>query len=152
MLPLSQSLGTGPSASPSGYCCRLCPTRGRYPGKFSFYRTPGGKWAQKTCAGCPHQRYATGVPRKAQKRDLVGIVERSSGVPGSVFGENSFYRETWGMEAPHCHWRSNIGPCLLATVIRGQIVNPCAPNYHKRTGSPISLEVRLWTILASHYH
>ena len=26
-----------------------------------------------------------------------------TGPAGSVFGENSFDRETWGMEAPHCH-------------------------------------------------
>ena len=43
------------------------------PGGNSFYRTPGGKWAQ--------ERYATGVTGKAQRRDLVGIVEGSSGVP-----------------------------------------------------------------------
>ena len=30
----------------------------------------------------PQQRNATGVPGKAQGRDLVGIVEGSSGVPG----------------------------------------------------------------------
>ena len=41
----------------------------------SFYRAPRGKWAQKTCAGGPKQRYATGEPGKAQGRDRVGIVE-----------------------------------------------------------------------------
>ena len=53
------------------------------------------------------------------------------------------------MYGTHCHWRSNTGPRLLATVIRGQIVNPCALHC---TCSPISLEVRLWTILTSHSH
>ena len=41
----------------------------------SFYRAPGGKWAQETCAGCPQQRYATGEPGKVQGWDRVGIVE-----------------------------------------------------------------------------
>ena len=41
----------------------------------SFYRAPGGKWAQETCAGCPQQRYATGEPGKIQGWDRVGIVE-----------------------------------------------------------------------------
>ena len=36
-----------------------------------------------------------------------------TGLAGSVFGESSFYRENWGMEAPHCHWMSNIGPWLI---------------------------------------
>ena len=41
----------------------------------SFYRAPGGKWAQETCAGCPQQRYAMGEPGKVQGWDRVGIVE-----------------------------------------------------------------------------
>ena len=45
----------------------------------SFYRAPGGKWAQETCAGCPHQRYATGEPGKVQGWDRVGFVEWSCG-------------------------------------------------------------------------
>ena len=124
------------------------------PWENSFYRAAGGKRAQETCAGCPQQRCTTEESGKFQERDRVGIIERSCGYRtcGSVFGENSFYRETWGMEAPHCQWRSNIGLCLLATVIRGQIVNPCTLHCHKRTGPPISLGVRLWTILASHSH
>ena len=30
--------------------------------KKSFYRAPGDKWAQATCAGCPQQRYIPGEP------------------------------------------------------------------------------------------
>ena len=48
-------------------------------GENSFYRAPGGKWAQETCAGCPQQRYAMGEPGRGQVRDSVGIVERSFG-------------------------------------------------------------------------
>ena len=33
-------------------------------GENSFYRAPGGKWAQETCAGYPQRRYATGEPGK----------------------------------------------------------------------------------------
>ena len=51
-LPRSQTLGTGPSAR-CGYCCPLCPNKGSVPGDNSFYRAPGGKWAQETCVGCP---------------------------------------------------------------------------------------------------
>ena len=48
-----QSLGTRSSAS-CGYCCPLFPTGGgAVPGENSFHRTPGSKWAQETCAGCP---------------------------------------------------------------------------------------------------
>ena len=65
-------------------------------GDNSFYRAPGGKWAQEICVGCPQQRHATEEPGKVQGRDCVGIVERSCVylARGSVFGENSFYRET----------------------------------------------------------
>ena len=42
----------------------------------SFYRAPGGKWAQETCAGCPQQRYATGEPGKVQGWDRVGQYSR----------------------------------------------------------------------------
>ena len=48
-------------------------------GENSFYRAPGGKWAQETCAGCPQQRHATGEPSKVQDRDRVRIVEGSCG-------------------------------------------------------------------------
>ena len=45
----------------------------------SFYRAPGGKWAQETCAGCHQRRYATGEPGKVQGWYRVGIVEWSCG-------------------------------------------------------------------------
>ena len=48
-------------------------------GENSFYRAPGGKWAQETSAGCPKQQYVTGESGKAQERDRVGIVEGSCG-------------------------------------------------------------------------
>ena len=48
-------------------------------GDTSFYRAPGGKWAQETCAVYPQQRYAPGEPGKAQGRDRVGIVKSSCG-------------------------------------------------------------------------
>ena len=100
-------------------------------------RAAGGNWALVTCAGCPQRRYATGEPGQVQGRDREGIVEGSCGyrTRGVSFKGSSFYRESWGMVAPHCHWRSNIGPWLLATVIRSQIVNPYAPHCHKRTDS-----------------
>ena len=48
-------------------------------GENSFYRAPGGKWAQETCVECPQQRRATEEPGKVQGRDRVGIVEGSCG-------------------------------------------------------------------------
>ena len=48
-------------------------------GENSFYRAPGDKWAQETCAGCPQQRYIPGEPGNVQGRDRVGIVEGSCG-------------------------------------------------------------------------
>ena len=48
-------------------------------GDNSFYRAPGGKCSQETCAGYPKQWYATGEPGKVQGRDRVGIVESSCG-------------------------------------------------------------------------
>ena len=41
----------------------------------SFSRSPGGKLAQETCAGCPCQWYTTGKLGKVQGRDRVGIVD-----------------------------------------------------------------------------
>ena len=69
-------------------------------GENSFYRAPGDKWAQETCAGCPKQRYIPGEPGNVQGRDRVGIVEGSCGyrARGVRFGENSFYRETQGTD------------------------------------------------------
>ena len=64
-------------------------------GKFVL-SSPGGKWAQQTCAGCPQQRYATGEPGKVQGRDRVGIVEVSCGYRGQYSGKKLCYRETRG--------------------------------------------------------
>ena len=61
-------------------------------GENSFYRAPGGKWAQETWAGCPQQRYATGEPGKVQGLARVEIVEGFYEYP--AFGEKLFYRET----------------------------------------------------------
>ena len=68
-----------------GIVAPLCPT-----GKFVL-SSPRGKWAQKTCAGRPKQRYSTGEPGKVQGlyKGPVG-----TGPAGSVFEENSFYRKT----------------------------------------------------------
>ena len=73
--------------------------RGSVPGKNSFFfRGPGGKWAQETCVVCPQLRYVTVEPGNVQGQDRMGVVEGpvDTGPAGSVFGENSFYRETWG--------------------------------------------------------
>ena len=93
-LPLSQSLGTGPNAS-CGFCCPLCPTGNGTRGKFVL-SNPCGNSAEEACAGCPYQRYATGVPVKAQGLDLIGIAKGSSGVPGprgQYLGKIRFYRD-----------------------------------------------------------
>ena len=42
-------------------------------GENLFYRAPGGKWAQETCAGCPHQQYAMGGPGKIQEWAMWGL-------------------------------------------------------------------------------
>ena len=56
----------------------LCPSQvfhgGSIPRENSFYRVPGGNWAQEICAECPQQRYVTGEPGKVQGRDRVGIL------------------------------------------------------------------------------
>ena len=46
---------------------------GSVPGKNYFYRVPGGKWAEETCAVCPEQRFATGVPGKVQDGTVWGL-------------------------------------------------------------------------------
>ena len=51
-------------------------------GRNSFYRAPGGTWAQETCVGCPQQRYAMGEPGKVQGLDRVEIIEGSCGYRG----------------------------------------------------------------------
>ena len=48
-------------------------SRGSVRGKNSFYRAPGGKWAQETCAVCPQLRYVTVEPDKVQERDSMGL-------------------------------------------------------------------------------
>ena len=90
-----------------------------------------------------HRRLVPGAtsrsaPGKVQGRDRVGI-EGSCGyrARGVSIRGNFVLSRNLGMEVPHCHWRSNIGPWLLITVIKGQIVIPCALHCHKRTGSPI---------------
>ena len=72
-LPVSQSSCTAPSAS-CGYCCALCPTRGRYPGKIRFIEPQGVNGHRRPVSDSP-QQYATGEPGKVQGRDRVGIVE-----------------------------------------------------------------------------
>ena len=44
-----------------------------------FLSSPREKWAQRTCAGCPNQRYVTGETGKLQARERVGIVDDSYG-------------------------------------------------------------------------
>ena len=51
------------------------PSEGSVFGENSFYRAPGGKLAQETCAGCTYQRYTTGEQGRIQGRDRVDIVE-----------------------------------------------------------------------------
>ena len=75
-LARSQSSSVGASC---GYCCPPLPRRESVFGGNSFYRVPGCILAQKTCAGCPQQRYTTGEPGKSQGQDRVGIVEGSWG-------------------------------------------------------------------------
>ena len=70
-----------------------------------FYRAPGTKWAQETCAGCPQQRYATGEPGKVQGWDRVGIVEwsyenRARGV--SIWGKFVLFTKL-GYKTRGCH-------------------------------------------------
>ena len=67
-----------------------------YSGKIRFIEPQGINWHRR--AGCPQQRYIPGEPGNVQGWDRVGIVEGSlgTGPAGSVFGENSFYRETRG--------------------------------------------------------
>ena len=52
---------------------------------------------------------SSGTPRENQVKfrdgTLRGFYKGPVGtvLAGSIFGEKSFYRDTWGMEAPHCH-------------------------------------------------
>ena len=94
-LPRSQSSGTGHSVL--WVLLPPLPNGGRYSGNIRSIEPHGGTWAQETCVGCPQQRYATGEPGKLQGRGHVGIEKGpvGTGSAGTVFGDNSFYRETW---------------------------------------------------------
>ena len=96
----SQSSGTGPSAS-CGILLSYLPHGGGGSefGENSFYRAPGGKSTQQTCARCPQLRYATGKPGKVQGLDHVGIVEGTCWYRArrvSIRGKILFYLETRG--------------------------------------------------------
>ena len=60
-LPRSQTSGTGPSAS-CGYCCRLCPNGGRYPGKIRFIEPQGGNCSRRRAPGAS----SIGTPQERQ--------------------------------------------------------------------------------------
>ena len=68
------------------------------------------KWAQKTCAVCPEQRYTTGEPGKIHGRKRVGIAEESSGYLTRgvsfrgkfVLSRNPGYKTRWGRHAATC--------------------------------------------------
>ena len=42
-------------------------------GEYSFCRAKGDKWALKTCARCPQQRYNMGEPGKVRDRAVWGL-------------------------------------------------------------------------------
>ena len=113
---LSPGLPTQKSKFRYGTWCELwallpsLPSGGPLFGISSFYRASVGKWAQKTCALCPQQRYTTVEPGKVHGRKRVGIVEESSdtGPEGSVFGENLFCRETRGTKRVGVAMRLNV--------------------------------------------
>ena len=92
----AQSSGTGPSAS-CGYCCPFCPTRGRYPGKIRFIEPQGVNGDRRPVPGAT----SSGAPRESLANFKDGTmwglkkVTVDTGAVGSVFGEHSFYRETW---------------------------------------------------------
>ena len=92
-----------------GHCCPLCPT-GVSIRQNLFYRAPGAKWAQETCAGCRHERYATGEPDKVQMWDRVGIVEWSCGNRArGVSIRGKFVLSTkLGYKTRGCHHRPNV--------------------------------------------
>ena len=91
-----QSSGTGPSAS-CGYCYSL-PRGGLYSGKTLFIETKGVIGHRRPVSGAP----SSGTPRESQakfRHGTVWVLEKGpvgTGPSGSVFGENSFYRETRG--------------------------------------------------------
>ena len=72
--------GTGPSAS-CGYCCPLCPTRGRYPRKIRFIEPQRLNEHRRPVRGAP----SSGTPQESQ------VVPLFHNVPYRV---PLFYRET----------------------------------------------------------
>ena len=68
-LPRSQSSGTGPSSS-CVYCCPLCPTGCRYPGKISFIEPQCVNGHKRPMPGAPR----SGTPRERQAKFRDGTV------------------------------------------------------------------------------
>ena len=94
-LPRSLSSGTGPSAS-CGYCCPLCPTRGRYLGKI-FLLSPRGLMGTRGLCRVPPAAVRHGSAWKSSGTGPCWDCRRvlwGTGPAGSVSGENSFYSET----------------------------------------------------------
>ena len=67
---------------------------GQYSGRIRFIEPHGVNEHRRIVSGTP----SSGTQGKVQGRDCVGFVEGSCGTgpAGSVFGENSLYRETRG--------------------------------------------------------
>ena len=92
----AQSSGTGPRVS-CGYCCPFCPTRGRYPGKIRVIEPQDVNGDRRPVPGAA----SSGAPWEslANFRDgtMCGLkkVTVNTGPVRSIFGEHSFYRETW---------------------------------------------------------
>ena len=74
--------------------------RCQYSGKIRFIQKPGvqdegvATWLNAVLT--PQQRYATGGARQSSGTGPCGDCRRSMWVPGSVFGKNSFHRQTRG--------------------------------------------------------
>ena len=68
-------------------------------GENSFYRTPGGKWAQETSTECLQQRYAMVEPGKVQGRDRMGILGCPvSTVPAGLYSQKIRFIEKPGVQ------------------------------------------------------
>ena len=82
-LSRSQSSDTGPSAS-CGFCCPLCPTGDRNPGKIRFIRPQGINGHRRPVPSDP----SSGTPRESQAkfRDVTvwGLCRRVMWVPGPL--------------------------------------------------------------------
>ena len=127
-----QSLGTGPC----GDCRRVLwvpGPRGQYSGKIRFIKKPGVQdQGVASCLNVVLPAPSSGTPLESRAKFLDGTVwvfgkgTVGTGPAGSVFGVNSFYRETWGtrriatclnvvLTPPHRHGRarksSGTGPC-----------------------------------------